>query len=122
MSIVKKIGKAKSGSYRQGLPLDEKIAQERRIMLKEVGKVVIPTTDFCLLDKIERLLLRWWLLNIPGSEECVDFLRNFPHFPEYILFKWFTPKNYLALRHLLWECLSAQKCRAGSSPEISGFT
>ncbi len=68
------------------LPLAERIADERRIILTYFEHLVKDETDCGVLSDIEILLLQWWHYMRPGTEGVELVLKTFPRPMDYVLY------------------------------------
>lgn len=96
LEVAEDIGTRIMGSVAgEDVPLFEKFREERKEIVQEIGKLIGPTTDFKLLNRIENLFVRWWAQETPGTEDVAKLLRSVPRPPEYIIFSYFASREYI---------------------------
>ncbi len=78
------------------LPLESRIAQERRHVTRLIGNTIRSDMDFAVLNKIENLFLTWWAQSTPGTEETEKFLEAMPRSSEYLMFSHYLSPYYIS--------------------------
>jgi hypothetical protein len=90
IDVADDIGRTR-GRISGKIPLKERFAEERREIVNAIYQMISFNAGFELLSKIEDLFLVWWAAETSGTEKVVNFLRELPRSPEYIVFKWASP-------------------------------
>jgi hypothetical protein len=96
IKAAEEIGTSRGGVGPRGtLPLSGRIAKEREEIIDEIGKLISKDADFLLLGEIEDLFVRWWAMEMPGTNKVEDYLGKFPRETEYIVYRYFTSPEYI---------------------------
>lgn len=104
IKAAEKIGESGGGiGPRSTLPLADRIAKEREEIIDEIGKIISKDADFLLLSEIEDLFIRWWAMEMPGTDKVEDYLQKFPRETEYIVYKYFVSPEYIVKNFALME-------------------
>ena len=77
VEIADEIGSSRMhGINERDIPLGAQIAIDRHTVLTEISALHLNQLSCIELSAIEDLLLKWWLMNKPGTEHAVNILRR----------------------------------------------
>jgi hypothetical protein len=79
----------------QNVPLGDQIKIDRQTVLAEISAVDLNHLSCVELSAIEDLLLKWWLMNKPGTEHAVDVLGRLERSAKYKFIKRYISPDWV---------------------------
>jgi len=75
------------------LPLADKIAEERNLLVNHVGRMFLASSDFRLRNLLENTLLHWWGAKSSCATAAAKYLSRAERSDEYLVFRCFVSPN-----------------------------
>jgi hypothetical protein len=72
------------------LPLADKIAEERKVLVNQVGRMFLASSDFRLRSLLEDTLLHWWATRSSSATAAARYLSKAERSAEYLVFRYFV--------------------------------
>ena len=106
VEIADEIGSSRMhGINERDIPLGAQIAIDRHTVLTEISALHLNQLSCVELSAIEDLLLKWWLMNKPGTEHAVNILRRLERSTKYRFIRRYISPDWVVdnFEHILQE-------------------